>query len=70
MSKSLEDIYIRNIEASIRGIRLNTKTPTDVGGTVANQLGKLKAINEGMHDELIGKYKNVVDAYNKQNAKK
>lgn len=70
MSKSLEDIYIRNIEASIRGIRLNTKTPADVGGTVANQLGKLKAINEGMHDDLVGKYKKVVEDYHKFNAKK
>lgn len=70
MSKSLEDIYIRNIEASIRGIRLNTKTPADVGGTVANQLDKLKAINEGMHDELVGKYKTVVENYHKFNAKK
>lgn len=59
-----EDLYIKNIENGIRAIRLGTKEPKDVN--VGINLTKLKPLNEGMHDELLKKYKNVIEDYNKR----
>lgn len=64
---SMEDLYIRNIENGIRGIRLGSKTPADAN--VGSPLNKLKALNPGMHDDLMAKYKNVVEEYNKKTQK-
>jgi hypothetical protein len=66
MRNTLEDNYIKNIENAIRGIRLNTKTPQDVGATVSSNMEKLKSLNEGMAEELMKKYKNVTEDYNKR----
>jgi methylaspartate ammonia-lyase len=66
MSRTLEENYIRNIENAIRGIRLNTKTPQDVGATVSSNMEKLKKVNDGMADELMKKYNNVVEDYKKR----
>lgn len=63
---SVEDLLIKNIEGAIRGIRLGTKKPSDVGQEVSNSLSKLKSINDGMYDDLMKKYKNVVDDFNKR----
>lgn len=60
-----EDICIKNIEAAIRGIKMGTKKPEDVGGIVNSNLTMLKPLNEGMYDDLLGKYKNVVEANKK-----
>ena len=62
----MEDLYIRKLEGIIRGIRLGTKKPVDVGAEAADTFGKLKKLNEGMHDDLMGKYKNVVADFNKR----
>lgn len=63
-SNTLEETYIRNIENAIRGIRLKTKIPKDVAVTVSTNMEKLKKLNEGMAEDLMGKYKNVVNDYN------
>jgi hypothetical protein len=68
MAKTLEDIYIKNIENATRAIRLGTKQPSDVAH-VATQFTKLKSLNEGMHDDLMAKYKNVVADHNKKTQK-
>ncbi len=60
------ETYKKAIENSIRGIRLGTKTPKDVGVTVVSNLGKLKLVDEPLFDELLLKYKNVVGEYNKK----
>lgn len=65
---SIEDLLIKNIEGAIRGIRLGTKKPSDVGSLVSNSLDKLKVYNEYMHEDLMQKYKNVVSDYNKRNS--
>lgn len=59
-----EDLYIKNIENGIRAIRMGTKEPKDVN--VGYNLTKLKPLNEGMYDELLKKYKNVMEDYNKR----
>lgn len=59
-----EDLYIKNIENGIRAIRMGTKEPKDVN--VGLNLAKLKPLNEGMHDDLLKKYKNVMEDYNKR----
>ena len=56
-----EDICIRNIEAAIRGIKMGTKKPEDVGASVKINLERLKPLNEGMHEDLMSKYKKVVE---------
>lgn len=63
---SVEDLYIKRIEAATRGIRLGTKKPIDVASDVSSAFAKLKLVNIGMYDELMVKYKNVVDDYNKR----
>jgi hypothetical protein len=64
----VEELTIKNIEGAIRGIRLGTKKPSDVGSQVSNSLSKLKIYNEAMYDDLMQKYKNVVSDYNKRNS--
>jgi len=61
---SMEELYIRNIENGIRGIRLGTKTPADAN--VGSPLNKLKSLNPGMHEDLMTKYKNVLAEYEKK----
>jgi hypothetical protein len=65
---SVEELTIKNIEGAIRGIRLGTKKPSDVGNQISNSLDKLKIYNEAMYDDLMQKYKNVVSDYNKRNS--
>lgn len=62
----VEELTIKNIEGAIRGIRLGTKKPSDVGSLVSNSLSKLKIYNEAMYDDLMQKYKNVVEDFNKR----
>jgi hypothetical protein len=58
-----EELYIRNVENSIRGIRLGSKKPEDVAVTVSASFNKLKTVNIGMFEELMEKYDNVVRDY-------
>lgn len=58
---SNEDLYINKIENAIRGIRLGTKEPKDVAAEVAKSFANLKTLNKGMADDLMAKYKNVVE---------
>jgi len=62
-----EDLYIKNIKNGIRGIRLGTRTPQEAN--VGSQFTKLKPLNEGMYEELMGEYKKVVADYNLKNPK-
>lgn len=62
---STEDIYIKNIEAAIRGVRMRTKTPQDVAASLSVNMEKLKKVNEGMATDLMNNYKAVVADYNK-----
>lgn len=58
-----EDLLIKKIEGAIRGIRLGTKEPKDVASEVSHAFARLKTLNEGMHNELMEKYKNVTEDY-------
>lgn len=60
-----EQIYIKNIENAIRAIKLGSKKPNEVN--VSANMVRLKAVNEGMHDELMKQYKQVVTDYNNKN---
>ncbi len=70
MSRSCEEIYIRNVENSIRGIRLGAKKPEDVAPVVSSSLNRLNKVNEGMYEDLLRKYENVVNDYKNRTAKK
>jgi hypothetical protein len=63
----MEEILIKRIEAAIRAIRMGTKEPKDVNP--AANFEKLKPLNLGMYEELIGKYKNVMTDYNNKKQK-
>jgi hypothetical protein len=65
-SMSTEDLLIKKIEGAIRGIRMGNKAPKDVASEVAHGFARLKTLNEGMHDDLMEKYKNVVKDYNQK----
>jgi len=58
---TLEETYIKNIESAIRGIKLGTKKPEEVGTVVASNMTKLKEVNEGMASDLMAKYKRVLE---------
>jgi hypothetical protein len=60
---SIEDLYIKKIEGGIRSVTNGSKTPKD--SEVAVYLNKLKPINEGMYEDLLGKYKTAVEKYKK-----
>jgi hypothetical protein len=51
-----EEQLIRKIKGGIMGIKNNTKTPAEVGPL----LNRLKAVNEGMYEELFNNYKTAV----------
>jgi hypothetical protein len=59
----MERTLILNIESAIRGIKMGTKKPEDVGTAVATNMTKLKLLNEGMQIDLMVKYKQVVEGY-------
>jgi len=56
-----EEIYVRKIEGHTRAIRMGTKKPVEVALDVASAFTRLKPLNEGLHDELMSKYKKVVE---------
>ena len=61
----MEDLLIKNIENAIRGIRLGVKTPEEAKAGI--HLNKLKPINEGMYQDYLKKYINVVNDYKRKN---
>jgi len=62
-----EELHIKNIENGIRAIRFGSKTPEEA--KVGMHLAKLKAVNEGMHDDLLKKYVNVKNDWDLKNKK-
>lgn len=64
MGQTCEDLYIRNIENAIRGIRLGNKSPEEVNPSIAFE--KLRELNFGMHQDLLLKYQNVVNDYKRK----
>jgi hypothetical protein len=58
-----EELFVKNIEAGIRAIRLRTKSPKESG--VGYSLNKLKEVNVGLYEDYLAKYKRVVEDYNK-----
>ena len=54
----MEELLISNIENGIRGIKLGTKTPETA--RVGFSLNRLKTINEGMYQEYMKKYVDVL----------
>jgi len=58
-----EEMHVRNIENGIRAIRMGVKAPKDTLAGIS--LNKLKTLNEGLHSDLMKKYKTVVEDYNK-----
>lgn len=60
---TIEETYVKQIEDGIRGIRLG-KHPKDTNAPIA--LNKLKNINQGLYDDLLEKYKNVMKEFKKQ----
>ena len=63
----MEDALIKLVKNSIRGIKLGSKKPSDVGSDVNKNLNKLKVINVGMAEDLLVEYKNVVEDWKRKN---
>ena len=61
---STEEMYIKNIEAGIRALKLRTKTPSETN--VGINLNRLKGVNPGMYDDYMAKYKTALEEYNKK----
>lgn len=60
----MEEILIKNIENGIRAIKLGTKTP--ITANLSGHFSKLKPLNEGLYQDLLKKYGNVVNEFNKK----
>lgn len=57
-SNTCEEIYVRKIESGIRLIE-HGKAPKDA--QVGIWLNKLKPLNQGLYDDLLGKYKEILE---------
>lgn len=66
--KSGEEVYIRNVENGIRGLKLGTKTPETCN--VGPSLNRLKTVNEPMYLELMERYKKAVKDWHEKNPDK
>lgn len=63
-----ETLYIKKIENGIRGIRMGTKSPYEL--MLLRWFAKLEPLNQGLHDDLLEKYKKVLKHFNqKKNGK-
>lgn len=66
--QEMEQLYIKKIENAIRALKLNTKSPAMLAEEgVSKMFDRLKAVNEGMHEDLMKKYDVEVKEYNKRN---
>ena len=63
MGMTTEELCIQNIERGIRAIRMGTKSPKEAG--IGSSLNRLKDLNVGMYEDLLAKYKRVVEDYNR-----
>jgi hypothetical protein len=64
MAKSCEEIYVSRVEAGIRSIRMGSKTPNEA--QVPVWLNKLRLVNDGLYDDYMQKYKNIMKDYEKR----
>lgn len=64
MAKSCEEIYVSKVEAGIRSIRMGSKTPNEA--QVPVWLNKLRLVNDGLYDDYMQKYKNIMKDYEKR----
>lgn len=55
---SAEELYIKHIENGIRSIVNGTKSVQEAN--VGMSLNKLKAVNEGLYEDYLKKYKEVL----------
>lgn len=55
---SAEELYIKHIENGIRSIINGTKTVKEAN--VGISLNKLKTVNEGLYEDYLKKYKEVL----------
>ena len=60
---TIEETYVKHIESGIRAIKLGTKRPDEAN--VGKYLNKLRNINDGLCDDLMERYQNVVNNYKK-----
>ena len=60
----IERIYIKKIEGVIRGVRIGTKNPEEVN--IHLLLNGLKKINEGLADDYLDEYVEIVRKLNNQ----
>ena len=58
-----EETYVKHIECGIRAIKLGTKRPDEAN--VGKFLTKLREVNEGLYDDLMERYQNIVENYKK-----
>ena len=58
-----EEIYVKHIECGIRAIKLGTKRPDEAN--VGKFLNKLREVNEGLYDDLMERYQNILDDHKK-----
>lgn len=58
-----EETYVKHIECGIRAIKLRTKRPDEAN--VGKYLNKLREVNEGLYDDLMERYQNILDDYKK-----
>jgi hypothetical protein len=56
-----EETYVKHIECGIRAIKLGTKKPHETN--VGKFLNKLREVNDGLCDDLLERYKKVVENY-------
>jgi len=64
---TIEETYVKHIECGIRAIKLGTKRPDE--SNVGKFLNKLREVNEGLYDDLLERYQNIVDDYKKNKEK-
>lgn len=55
---SAEEMYIKHIENGIRSIKNGSKTVKEAN--VGMSLNKLKTVNEGLYEDYLKKYKEVL----------
>lgn len=66
MSNTTEDLLIKKIEGAIRGIRMGNKEPKDVASEVSHAFARLKTLNPMMEEDLLKRYKNVVEDWKRK----
>lgn len=61
--KTIEELSIEKIKAGMRAIKSGSKTPAEAN--CGFFFAKLKPLNEGMHEDLMKEYKQVMEQHNK-----